>query len=157
MYSYERDLYERNSEVMNKLYVVSSSADLHVLVQTSEVGQKYTEVEKRNLQELVGFSDQLANFREKPFNSMSISDRCITLNDTNYNFFNSHSWAINISNQRVKGSQLEEMDSDDESSESEGEEVNDKNKKVVKYKIHSIKNLQWTKRQILIVSLQEFD
>ena len=24
MYSYDRDLYERNSEVMNKLYVVSS-------------------------------------------------------------------------------------------------------------------------------------
>ena len=155
MYSYERDLYERNSEVMNKLYVVSSSADLHVLVQTSEVGQKYTEVEKRNLQELVGFSDQLANFREKPFNSMSISDRCITLNDTNYNFFNSHSWAINISNQRIKGSQLEEVDSDDDSEESE-EEANDK-KKVIRYKIHSIQNLQWTKRQILIVSLQEKD
>ena len=146
MYSYERDLYERNSEVMNKLYVVSSSADLHVLVQTPEVGQKYTEVEKRNLQELSGFSDQLADFREKPFNSMSISDRCITLNDTNYNFFNSHSWPVNISNTRIKGSQLEEVDSDDESEESEGEEANDKNKKVVKYKIHSIKNLQWTKR-----------
>ena len=67
---------------------------------------------------------------------MSISDRCITLNDTNYNFFNSHSWAINISNQRIKGSQLEEVDSDDDSEESE-EEANDK-KKVIRYKIHSI-------------------
>ena len=95
MYTYDRKLQSMNEDVMNRLYVVDDSENLHLIEQ--EDGNRYTiEESYKNLGLLKTYSKEIAKYKKKPFNSMSISERCITFNDLNYNFVNGSEWNIEL-------------------------------------------------------------
>lgn len=90
---------------------------------------------------------------------MSITSRCLTFNEINYNFANGQSWPLNISTKEIAGKELVERDSDDDvvSDEPEEDEDLDKIKKKVFYKVHSVRNVSWTQRQLIVISIQQVD
>ena len=93
MYTYDRKLQSMNEDVMNRLYVVDDSENLHLIEQ--EDGNRYTiEESYKNLGLLKNYSKEITIYRRIPFNSMSITKRCITINSRNYNFFNGSDWRI---------------------------------------------------------------
>lgn len=62
-----------------------------------ETGSRYEVLKEVDLSLGKEMTNELNQYKQKPFNSMGISDRCISLNDTNFNLFNSYSWPLDVS------------------------------------------------------------
>lgn len=62
-----------------------------------ETGSRYEVLKEVDLAFGKEMTHELNHYKQKPFNSMAITDRCISFNDTNFNLFNSHSWPLDIS------------------------------------------------------------
>lgn len=39
---------------------------------------------------------ELNNFKQKDFNRIAITERCLTVNNKNFNFFNGHVWTLDV-------------------------------------------------------------
>ena len=74
---------------------------------------------------------------------MSITKRCLTLNEVNYNFSNDLAWSLNISTREISGKELVERDEESEESE-ELEQNSAASKQIIHYKVHSVRNVSWS-------------
>ena len=90
---------------------------------------------------------------------MSITERCISFNEINYNFANGLDWPLNISTKEVLDHDMVEKDDEQDSGEENEEAQEDqeaiKNKKLIHYKVHSVRNVGWTQRQLIILTIQQ--
>ena len=51
---------------------------------------------RKNLFEVPGLQTELKTFKKEPFNSLSISQRCLSVNAKNFNLNNGYSWKSQI-------------------------------------------------------------
>ena len=118
IYTNDRSLIEKRYEVKNMLYVLDNYEELHLIVQDSEgAGSRYSVVETKNLSQLKNIASELSQFKKKPFNSLSVTKRCLTINEANYNFENSTDWLLNVSSKEVKDKDLYYVEEDNASAE----------------------------------------
>lgn len=74
---------------------------------------------------------------------MAITDRCISLNSINFNFYNGHSWPLDLTRSQDKHNKF----NDQENSEDEDEnEKTDQQESTGDSQVHSIENISWTSR-----------
>ena len=63
---------------------------------SEESGARYEVIKELNLSISKEMTGELNQFKKKQFSSMSITDRGISFNNRNFNFFNGHSWPVDI-------------------------------------------------------------
>lgn len=90
--------------------------------------------------ELRNIANELTEFKKKPFNSLSVTKRCLTINETNYNFENGTSWQFNTSSKEFNARDLGYIDADDKQSQGKATDYD------LVWTVHSIKNIGWTQR-----------
>ena len=82
------------------IYIIDDKENMKKIRQKSEEesGDRYAVIEEKNLSLLGGkeLTMELNDFKQKEFNRIAITERCITLNKKNFNFFNGHSWTLDI-------------------------------------------------------------
>ena len=145
IYTNDRSLIEKRDEVMNMLYVLDNYEELHLIVQDAEgAGSRYSVLETKNLSQLKNIASELSQFKKKPFNSLSATKRCLTINEVNYNFENSTDWRLNVSSKEVKEKDLYYIEEDIDSAEQSEEDLSSQRK--VYWTVHWIKNIPWTQR-----------
>ena len=162
IYTYDRDLHgehnDSNNDIMNKLYLLDGHEDVHHIVQ--ERGQqghhKYTVVDKRSVSQWKNIQSQITEFKSETFNTLSITRRCMTINEVNYNFSNQRYWDLDIRTREMRGKELIEKD-DDQSETSEDEVQNTEEENKLHYKVHWVRNIPWTQRMLISVSIQDKD
>jgi hypothetical protein len=76
-------------------------------------GSKYTIVETRSLSNLPRIQSEIAEYKRKRFSSMSITKRCLTLNEINYNFANGYSWELSVKTSDLANIEMIEKDEED--------------------------------------------
>ena len=92
---------------------------------------------------------------------MSITDRCISFNEINYNFANGLEWPLNISTKEILDGDIEAIEKDNEEDlaeeidEVQGDEEENKKKTLIHYKVHSVRNVGWTQRQLIVLTIQQ--
>ena len=64
--------------------------------QIGESGARYEVVDERNLSIIKDMTIEINEFKEKSFNRISVTERCITLNDSNFSFENGNQWRLNV-------------------------------------------------------------
>lgn len=119
IYTYDRDLHgehsDSNNDIMNVLYLLDGHEDVHKIVQ--ERGQqghhKYTVVDKRSVSQLKDIQRQMTEFKSDNFNTLSITARCMTINEVNYNRANGRHWDLDIRTREMRGKELIENDDDE--------------------------------------------
>ena len=111
-------------------------------------------METKSVSALKDIQKQLNEFRSEPFNQISITERCMTINEINYNFSNGRWWDLSIQTKEMKNKQMVQQD-DYDSDEVEDDKA--QNKDVVKYNVHSVRNIPWTQRQLVTLSIQSVD
>ena len=86
------------SGVYNMIYVIDDKENMWKLRQKGdeESGARYEVVEEKNLTLGKELTLEFNEYKQKEFNRLSITERCITLNDKNFNFFNGHFWKLDI-------------------------------------------------------------
>ena len=93
IYTHGNTLIENRSEVTNNLYIVDDKENLYYYRQkrAQESGNRYALIKNEyNLAQVKNLTVELLKYKKKPFNRMVISDRVLTLNDTNFSFANYH-------------------------------------------------------------------
>lgn len=88
---------------------------------------------------------------------MSITSRCLTINETNYNFTNGHRWNLNIKTTELAEVDLVEVDEEEisiQSSDSDSEEVSDDNSKHDwLYQVHSVTIMPRNYKQVIVATI----
>ena len=83
-----------------------------------ESGSRYEVLEERNLSAIRDLTVELNRFKQKSFNRVAITARCLTLNDANFSFANSCHWKLNVQ----RGSRdATEDDKEDDADDEEGQ------------------------------------
>lgn len=59
-------------------------------------------METKSVSALKDIQKQLNEFRSEPFNQISITERCMTINEINYNFSNGRWWDLSIQTKEMK-------------------------------------------------------
>lgn len=95
LYTEGRQL-SRVKDKRNRLYIVDDQPNMTLLEEDEEEENHYSVVEVTKLGGLKNFAAELIEYKRKPFSSMSITSRCLTLNETNYNFANKTTWKLEI-------------------------------------------------------------
>ena len=70
----------------------------------------YLVVEVIKLSGFKHFAAEIIEYKRKPFSSMSITSRCLTINETNYNFANKTSWKVEIKTANLGKRSMVEVD-----------------------------------------------
>lgn len=81
------------------IYIIDDKENMKKIRQKSEEesGDRYAVIQEVNLSTLgKELTMELNDFKQKEFNRIAITERCITLNNKNFNFFNGHSWILDI-------------------------------------------------------------
>ena len=63
-----------------------------LLKEEEEETEKYTLLERNNLSEFKTISSALQNLKQSPWNNVSITERCITIQGKTLNFKSGHEW-----------------------------------------------------------------
>ena len=97
-YNFKNALIESVPDVYNMIYVIDDKENMWKLRQKGdeESGARYEVVEEKNLALGKELTLEFNEYKQKEFNRLSITERCITLNDKNFNFFNGHFWKLDI-------------------------------------------------------------
>ena len=69
-------------------------------------------LEKKNLSVLKNIQAEIAEYKNHPFSSMSITSRCLTMNEINYNLSSGLCWNLNVASRDLRGKVFFERDED---------------------------------------------
>lgn len=78
-----------------------------------ESGDRYEAISENSLSHLTGFSSEISKYKKKLYNRIVVTDRVLTINESNYNFANSNKWLINEVYKAAKKRENESSDSED--------------------------------------------
>ena len=97
-YSYKHQLIEPIPEVLNMFYVIDDKENMWKLRQKGEEesGARYEVVSEMNLTIGKELTLEFNEFKQKDFNRIAITERCISLNNKTFNFFNGFCWSLDI-------------------------------------------------------------
>ena len=109
--------------------------------QEGESGNRYEILDEKNLSVIRDLTQELNRFKQRPFNRVAVTARCLTLNDANFSFANSCQWKLNV--QRGSRDAIED-DKDDDGDDEEGQGQTSSH-----YEVHSIESIGWTSRQLI--------
>ena len=93
--------------MLNIIYIMDDKENMWKIRQKSEEesGARYEVIKESNLSMGKELTIELNEFKQKDFNRIAITERCITVNNKNFNFFNSHIWTLDISKKRSSDSE----------------------------------------------------
>ena len=87
-YTYNNQVKERNPDAVNRLYLMDDKDNLLYIreKEVHESGDRYEIINETNLSDLKGFNSEINKHKEKKFNRIVVTDRVISINESNYNF-----------------------------------------------------------------------
>lgn len=147
LYSHGRVLMPDRDQCTNMLYVVDDKENMFHCRQKfpNESGNRYELTEELNLATVKDLTQELNKYKRDGFNRCVINHRCISLNDSNYSFYNGTSWSLNV--QRADANMQDNEDK--HAADDEDDEFANKNKHTSTYQVHSVAPIAWTSRQII--------
>ena len=106
----------KDVNVLNEIFIVDDKENLFHIKQKAEdeSGPRYSIIDEKDLSPSRELAQELSRHKLKSFARLTITKRCITLNDQNYNFFNGHSWPLDVSIKESDAENNEEEENDED-------------------------------------------
>ena len=151
-YTFKNVVSESNPEATDRFFVIDDKENLlHYQQNESDGAYSFEIISERSLSEIKGFSPVFSQVKHEKFARIVVTERVITINETNFNMQNGHSW-------QLSGRALISADQEYEFEENEEEEkerdMHLKNQAIID--VDSTQNIPWTTRVISTVSVQEW-
>ena len=98
IYQFDYTLIEEREEVTNMLFIMDDKENMWKMRQRTEDegGARYEILQETNIEINKDFTHEISEYKKHPFNRMSITDRSISFNDSNWSFVNGHKWPLNL-------------------------------------------------------------